>query len=368
MSDRLLLATRKGVLIIDRTDQWRISGEHFMGQNAVQTLADPRDGALYAALNLGHFGQKLHRSDDGGQSWQEIEPPTYPEKPPDLVDVIEWSGTPVPWSVQLMWALESAGDDQPGSLWCGTIPGGLFRSTDRGASWEIVRPLWEMPERRKWGGGGYDFAGIHSVCVDPRDTRHVTVAVSTGGVWTTRDSGASWTVLGKGLRAEYMPPELAHEPNAQDVHRLVQSPSDPDVFWAQHHNGVFHSTDGAETFEEITNVNPSVFGFAAAVHPRDAATAWLVPAIKDEFRVPVDRKMSVARTRDGGKSWEALRAGLPQEQAFDLVYRHGLAVDDTGDRLAMGSTTGSLWVSNDQGETWETVSNHLPPIASVRFA
>jgi photosystem II stability/assembly factor-like uncharacterized protein len=115
-------------------------------------------------------------------------------------------------------------------------------------------------------------------------------------------------------------------------------------------------------------VEPSVFGFAVAVHPQDPDTAWLVPAVKDECRVPVGGKLVVTRTRDGGKSWTVLREGLPQEHAYDLVYRHGLDVDESGQRLAFGSTTGGLWVTENQGDSWECVSAHLPPIASVRFA
>jgi hypothetical protein len=139
------------------------------------------------------------------------------------------------------------------------------------------------------------------------------------------------------------------------------------VFWAQHHNGVFRSTDGGMSFQEIKAVAPSKFGFAVAVHPQDANTAWFVPAVKDECRVPVDAELVVARTRDGGKSFSVLRKGLPQESAYDLVYRHGLDVDATGNRLAFGSTTGGLWLSEDQGDSWRCLSTHLPPIHCVRF-
>jgi hypothetical protein len=104
------------------------------------------------------------------------------------------------------------------------------------------------------------------------------------------------------------------------------------------------------------------------VHPHDGDTAWFVPAIKDERRIPVDGKVVVTRTRDGGRSFEVLRDGLPQEHAYDLTFRHALDVDETGDRLAFGSTTGSLWVTEDQGDRWQCVSTHLPPIYCVRFA
>ena len=58
-------------------------------------------------------------------------------------------------------------------------------------------------------------------------------------------------------------------------------------------------------FTEITGVEPSTFGFAVAVHPRDPDTAWFVPEIKDEKRIPRDGKLVVTRTRDGGKSFES---------------------------------------------------------------
>jgi photosystem II stability/assembly factor-like uncharacterized protein len=135
----------------------------------------------------------------------------------------------------------------------------------------------------------------------------------------------------------------------------------------QHHNGVFRSTDRGRSWQEI-NAAVSGFGFAVAVHPRDGETAWFVPAVKDECRVPVDGKVVVTRTRDGGQSFDVLREGLPQEQAYDLTYRHSLDIDGSGDRLAFGSTTGSLWVSEDQGDRWESLSHFLPPVYCVRFA
>jgi photosystem II stability/assembly factor-like uncharacterized protein len=252
-------------------------------------------------------------------------------------------------------------------LWAGTIPGGLFRSDDRGETWRLNDPLWNEPERAKWFGGGYDHPGIHSVIVDPSDSRRVLLGVSCGGVWITDDDGSSWRVSTKGMYAEYMPPESREDPSIQDPHRMVMCPSATNVLWVQHHNGVFRSADGGESWQSIPS-KPSSFGFAAAIHPRDPKTSWLVPLVKDERRVPVDGKVVVARTRDGGESFEVLREGLPQEHAYDVVYRHGMDVDKSGDRLAMGSTTGSLWVSEDQGDSFRTLSTQLPPVYSVRFA
>jgi photosystem II stability/assembly factor-like uncharacterized protein len=225
-----------------------------------------------------------------------------------------------------------------------------------------------MPERREWFGGGMDLPGIHSICVDPRDSKCVALGVSCGGVWVTRDAGESWACKATGMWAAYMPPERRNDPHIQDPHRLVRCPSQPDHMWVQHHNGVFRSTDNAESWQEVTTVKPSTFGFAVAVHPDDAKTAWFVPAIKDEKRIPVDGKVVVSRTRDGGECFEVLTNGLPQNHAYDLTFRHALDVDSTGRMLAFGSTTGSLWISENQGDSWSCVSNHLPPVYAVRFA
>jgi hypothetical protein len=318
-------------------------------------LADPRDGALYAAEALGHFGVKLQRSRDGGETWQELPAPAFPKSDADGP------------SVSYLFCLEAGGADQPGWLWCGTIPGALFLSTDHGESWTLNQALWDLPERKDWMGGGFDQAGVASICVDPRNSARITVGVSTGGVWSSDDGGARWHAASEGMHAEYFPPPRNHAPEVQDIHRLVQCAAAPDTMWVQHHNGVFRSTDRARSWQEITAIRPAKFGFAVAVHPRDPETAWFVPGVKDECRVPVDARLVVARTRDGARSFDVLTEGLPQTHAYDLIYRHALAVDDTGRRLAMGSTTGHLWLSENGGDTWSLVAGHLPPISCVRF-
>jgi hypothetical protein len=167
--------------------------------------------------------------------------------------------------------------------------------------------------------------------------------------------------------AGYMPPGRQSDPRIQDPHCMVQCAGQPEHFWVQHHSGVFRSTDDCASWHEIPRVPPSNFGFAVAVHPRDSNMAFFAPAIKDERRVPVDGRLVVTRTRDGGESFDVLNQGLPQEHAYDLIYRHALAIDASGDTLALGSTTGNLWISEDQGESWTAASHHLPPIAAVEF-
>lgn len=368
MSDRLYLATRKGVFTLARSasGRWSIKKVAFLADPASLVLADQRDGTVYAALDLGHFGVKMHRLSPRTRKWQEIAAPAYPEGAAPAATATGEPSTDAP-SVSKVWAMSPGGPDQPGWLWCGTIPGGLFLSKDRGDSWELVRSLWEHPQRKEWVGGGAIYPGIHSVCVDPRDSRRVAVGVSCGGVWCTGDAGASWELRASGMRAAYMPPERAHDPVIQDPHRMVRCPSAPDTLWVQHHNGIFRSRDDCRSWSEIENVQPSNFGFAVAVHPRNPDTAWFVPAEKDDRRVPVRAQVVVNRTRDGGRTFETLRQGLPQRHAYHLVYRHALDVDESGQRLAFGSTTGGLWVSEDGGDSWRSPAAHLPPIYALCF-
>lgn len=368
MMRRIRVGTRKGLFTLERLGgRWRIAQSAFVGDNVPMLLHDPRDGATYAALDHGHFGSKLHRSADGGATWEEVGVPVYPERGPDDEVPNPETGKLLEWKLEKIWALETGGPNEPGVLWCGTIPGGLFRSDDGGRSWALIESLWRHPKRKGWFGGGADLPGIHSICLDPRDARRLTVGVSCGGAWASDDAGASWECRANGMWAAYMPPELKNDPNIQDPHRVVRCNEAPDCLWAQHHNGIFRTTDNAASWHEVENVPPSSFGFAVAVHPRDPDTAWFVPAVKDEKRYPVDGKVVVTRTRDGGKSFDVLSEGLPQEHAYDLTYRHALDVDESGDCLAFGSTTGSLWVSEDAGDSWRCASQHLPPIYAVRF-
>lgn len=362
MNKRALVSTRKGLFELQANGKgWELGASHFLGEPLSLALFDPRDGSMYAALNLGHFGVKLHRKDAGSDAWTEVAVPTYPEKPAGSTDDIEWK-------LKLIWSLETGGADEPGVLWAGTNPGGLFKSSDRGASWQLVRSLWDVPEREEFFGGGYDAPGIHSICVDPRNSRHLLVGISCGGAWRTEDGGATWALSARGMVATYMPPDMAGTEQVQDPHRIVRCAGAPDVLWCQHHNGIWKSGDNGRLWQEVKDVPVSHFGFAVAAHPQDPDTAWFVPAEADQRRVPVGAALVVNRTNDGGASFTSLRAGLPQQHCYDLMYRHGLAVSSDGNTVLMGSTTGGLWISNDAGANWQTVSTTLPPIYAVCFA
>lgn len=357
-SNQLILGTNKGLLILEKNGKnWDLVCEAHQAVHVSYAAVDPRHNTLWACLDHGHWGVKLHRSQDFGATWTEIAAPRFPD------DKELKPGTPA--KVSYIWYIAPGGTDQPNRLYVGTEPGGLFQSDDGGETFELVEPLWNHPSRPdNWFGGGRDLPGICSIQVDPRDSQHVVIGVSVGGVFETTDGGKTWCGKNQGLKANYLPNPFAEY--GHDPHFLMMSPSNPDVMWQQNHCGVFRTSDGGKTWVDISQPDNSVyFGFAIALDAQDENTAWVVPAVSDQYRVAVKQTVCVCRTEDGGKTWTELRKGLPQKMAYDLTYRH--ALDIQGDALAFGTTTGNLFFSPDRGDSWECVAHHLPPIFSVRF-
>ncbi len=355
----LILGTRKGLVTYQKSDgKWKLRDTSFLGIPVSLTHVDSRNGTWWACLDHGHWGQKLHKSQDQGKTWQEVGAPKYDEG----MEVKEGEAA----AVRYLWAFAEGGPDKSDTIYIGTEPGGLFKSHDGGNSFTLVESLWNHPSRSDhWFGGGRDYPGIHSILVDPRDSDHIYVGISVAGVFETHDGGSSWEVKNKGLRADFLPDpqaEVGHDP-----HLLVASPSNPDVLWQQNHCGIFRTTNGGNSWQDLTQADgPARFGFAIAVAENNPDRAWVVPAISDEIRVAVDNALCVCRTDDGGKTWKDLRSGLPQSDCYDIVFRHALDVD--GDNLSFGTTTGNLYLSDNGGDHWDCLNSNLPMVYSVAFA
>ena len=391
MSETILLGTRKGTLLVDRDGgRWTPRPIAHAGMSISYAARDPRDGTLWAAMDHAHWGPKLSRSKDDGATWQHVTNLAYPKGARFIEQHMPTPGTnderPTTYkdaALLTVWVLAFGGANQPGTIHAGTLPGGLFTSRDGGESWELNLALWnhesrggdlfagDATSRNQWGGTpaavGYgEFVpGIHSIAVDPRDADRMLVAVSCAGVIETRDGGNTWQGRNEGMLNDYLPnprAEWGHDP-----HFVTQCPGAPDWVWQQNHTGVFRSHDGARTWARVSNKDVAVhFGFPIAVDDRDGKTAWVVPLKGDDERMAVGGELFVARTTDGGETWKTFRKGLPQNHAYDVIYRH--ALDARGDRVCFGTTTGNLYVSEDRGESWRCAGNNLPPIHSVRFA
>ena len=359
-TNRILLSTRKGLVVLRRDTDWGMERHEFAGVGVSSAVVDPRTGLWWVGQKHGHFGPKLLHSHDEGATWHDHSTVTYPQ------GATRPDGTPA--ALTEIFTIQPGLASQPDRMWIGTLPGGLFRSDDGGKTFEFVQSFWDQDHRPLWFGAGTDDPALHSICVDPRDPRTVRVASSVAGVFVTHDDGDTWETITNGMDAEYMPDPTVNVP--QDPHSLVQSPTNPDVLWSQHHCGIYKSIDAGLKWECVSQPDGpdrfAHFGFPVAVADDDPDTAWVVPAQADDNRSSVNLAMSVARTTDGGRTWQSLTKGLPQSGSFDVVYRHALAYE--GNSLAFGSTTGNAYVSDDRGDSWTCLGTGFPPIYAVSFA
>lgn len=393
MANTILLGTRKGTVIVERTASgWRPRPIMHQGIPVCYVTKDPRDGTLWASLDHGHWGPKLSRSRDNGETWEDVLSLKYPEGARHIVQYLPTpdfdpeapAGEPEyrDASVYKIWNITFGTAAQPGRIYAGTIPGGLFVSDDGGDSWELNRPLWnhesrggdlfnaEATSETQWGGtpASIDYGvfepGIHSIVVDPRDPEHLYVAASSAGVIESKDGGKTWAGKNQGMLMDYLPNPLAEW--GHDPHFVMACPGQPDHLWQQNHCGVFYSADGAQSWTKVSDPASGVhFGFPIVADDQDGRTAWVVPAQADSERMAIDGGLFVARTTDGGQSWQTLRKGLPQDNAYDIVLRH--ALDASGDCLCFGSSTGNVYLSEDRGDSWQSLGHHFPPVYSVRF-
>ncbi|WP_440905265.1 WD40/YVTN/BNR-like repeat-containing protein [Catenovulum sp. SX2] len=394
MSQRILLGTRKGTVIIEQKDGfWQAKPIIHQGIPVCYVACDKRDGTLWASLDHGHWGPKLSRSKDGGETWQDVLSLKYPEGARYIVKYLptedfdpeapakepEYKDA----TVYKIWNLTFGTAEQPGRIYAGTIPGGLFISDDGGESWQLNRPLWDHESRggnlfagdatseNKWFGtpASIDYGvfepGIHSIIVNRQNPDNLYMAASSVGVMQSTNGGKSWFGANKGMLMDYLPnpeAEWGHDP-----HFFTACASQPQHMWQQNHCGIFYSDNGAKTWRKVSKPEQGIhFGFPIAADDNNGLCAWVVPARADSERMALDGGLFVARTDDGGQTWKKFTQGLPQQNAYDIVYRH--ALDATGDMVCFASTTGNVYLSEDRGETWQCLGNNFPPVYSVRFA
>ncbi len=361
----LCVATRKGAFFLDSDntrDQFRIRGPMFFGHIVHHVVLDPRDGkTMLAAAKTGHLGPTVFRSNDRGETWREAtHPPQFAKAEGGrAVDHVFW--------------LTPGHASQPGTWWAGTSPQGLFKSDDGGANWESVKGFNENAHYRDWTGGDKDGTPdgpkLHSILVDPRDANHLYLGMSSGGVFESTDGGASWSPFNQGVRALFLP-----DPDAEyghDPHCVVMHPLRPDRLYQQNHCGIYRIDRPETRWTRVGDHMPKEIGdigFPIVTHPRDPDTAWVFPMDGTEVwpRTSIGGKPAVYRTIDAGMSWHRQDGGMPKEQAWWTVKRQAMCADDRDPvGLYFGTTSGAVWASKNLGENWRSIAENLPHIYAL---
>ncbi|MBX7184646.1 MAG: glycosyl hydrolase [Vicinamibacteria bacterium] len=369
----VLVATRKGAWLYHgdpARKTWRPSGPHFLGHIVHHMVLDPRDGrTLLAAAKTGHLGPTIFRSTDFGRTWKEaLKPPAF-AKPPDGASVAARSVDHTFW-------LTPAHGSEPNVWYAGTSPQGLFRSEDGGVTWEPFSIINDDAKYREWMGaqqdGTPDGPKMHSIIVDPRDPKHLYFGMSSGGVHETRDGGRTFAPLIGGMEVvEGFDKSVI---TYHDPHCVVMCPSNPDRLYQQNHCGIYRLDRPSTTWERIGRAMPAKIGdigFPIVAHPYDASTAWVFPMDGASVwpRTSPGGRPAAYVTRNAGKSWKRLDNGLPARDAWWTVKRQAMASDMRDPvGLYLGTTSGQVWMSRDEGEKWSCLASHLPEIYAVETA
>ena len=347
----LLVGTRRGLFTFhsgDARQRWHASGPHLIGREVYHAALDPRDKTLWAASDHAVWGAHLHTSSDRGETWQLL------EAAPHYTDAR---------GLKAVWFVAPGPAQSPETLYAGIEPAGLFVTHDRGASWQSVSSLNDHPTASTWQPAGGALA-LHSIITDARNRRRLYCAVSAGGVYRSDDGGATWSPRNSAVRADFQP--LQFPEAGQCVHKLLQHPARPERLYQQNHCGVYRSDDAAESWQEISNGLPSDFGYALAIDAHNPDTVFVIPEESSHMRATVAGKLRVYRTDDAGLTWQALKKGLPQQNAYVSILREGMCADSLDPcGVYFGTSSGHLFASHDRGESWRVIAGYLPKILCV---
>jgi hypothetical protein len=385
---RLLVGTRKGAFILtsdEKRKDWKVDGPHFAGWEIYHVKASAVDpNRLYASQTSAWFGQIIQRSDDGGKTWiQPGTPPgeptttpngmpkgesnkfvydTSPETGKPLTTHMWYDGTQHPWEFKRVWHLEpSLGD--PNHVYAGVEDAALFESKDGGHTWQELAGLRGHGTGPKWqpGAGGMC---LHSILLDPKNSKRMFIAISAAGAFRTDDGGKTWKPINQGLHSQYIPDPKAEVGHC--VHHIAMHPKRPNTLFMQKHWDVMRSDDAGDSWREVSGNLPSDFGFPIDIHAHEPDTIFVVPIKSDSEHFPPDGKLRVYRSRTGGNEWEELTKGLPQRDCYVNVLRDAMTVDSLDScGVYFGTTGGQVYASTDAGDTWNPIVRDLPAVLSV---
>lgn len=342
-SQQLWVGTRDGLVLFERDHGgWREARRALRGQHISAIIFEPTSGTMFAGAFLG----SVHASADGGKTWERRD-----------------NGI----ASHDVYSLACRVVDGKVRVYCGTQPAHLFVSEDLGLHWSELPSLRSVPSTDKWSfPAPPHVAHTKFITFDPVDPHTIYACIEQGAFLKSTDEGRSWTELNTvGLLADKNRP-VEH---FYDVHRCLIDPRDPKRIYVTGGAGLYVTSTGGGSWERWMSPEwaADVYPDGLVFNPRDpdqmfVATAEHNPQTWRKAGPQARAEGKIFRSNDGGKHWQRLRGGLPE----NLKHEFGaLCLEESNGACSIfgGTTGGEVFASDDNGESWSCIASTLAPIS-----
>ncbi len=355
----LLVSTSKGAFLYyadpDRR-HWDVNGPHFLGKQVHHLILDHRDNkTLIASIESSKNENLLFISKDLGRSWHSANNVT-PLKNDNSTQ-----------NKNYICFISPGHLSNPNTWYAGTSNQGLLKSIDGGLNWNILHDSNSTSEINKViiNNNHKKNALLQSIIINPKDEMHIYVGLSIGGVFESKDDGKTWKSLNSGLDSKKKSKTI------NNSFSLALNSLSPTYLFQQNSLGIFRLNNESSKWTHIGNNLPKDigdFGFSISIHPLDPNTIWVFPMENNETfsQISPGGQPALYCSQDAGDSWFRQDIGLPMRNAWFTVKEKCLSTDcmnNTG--VYFGTTSGSIWMSDNEGNSWRQIAVHLPEINAI---
>jgi photosystem II stability/assembly factor-like uncharacterized protein len=328
-SRQVLVGTIQGVVCIERDAEgtgWHVASRTLPDKHIHALLVEPDSGTIFAGANHG----SMFASDDGGRTWE-----------PRDTGLTQHN----------VYSLACGRVNGGTRVFAGTEPAHLFYSDDLGRHWHELPALRSVDTSKWMFPAPPHIAHTKHITFHPQDPQTLFVGIEVGGLLKSTDAGRTFQVV-HGMD--------------DDVHRIVINPLAPDLIYIATGIGMYVSADGGKTWEQRTDRQHEIGGYPdlLVLHPRLPERMFVASAQKGPGSWFQEHYAGsrISQSRDGGKTWEAVRHGFPGRlrTAFEAM-----CLEDWGASFSIlaATATGEVWCSDDGGEHWAEVISGVAPIS-----
>jgi len=329
-SKRILVGTREGAVTLERDGStWRIAHRALTDKHISAIVQEPDSGIIFA----GAFQGGVHASADGGKTWQE-----------------RGNGM----SQNNVYSLATKNVNGRVRVFAGTEPAHLFVSDDLGMNWSELASLRAVPSVPKWNFPAPPHIGhVKHINFDPINPTTIYASVEVGGLLRSADAGQHWEEFS----------DLY-----EDVHRLMIHPADPRFLYAVTGRGLYVGPEAGAHWEQWTHREDEVGGYpdGFVFRPSDPKLMLMTAAhdAPGTWRTSHFAGARISRSKDGGRSWEILKNGLPDRLQASI---EAFCLEEAGASTAVyaATTSGEILCSEDLGDSWQVIVQGLAPISKA---